>query len=156
MATSPAMAYWVSGMRIPPFVSAPERVCQPRTGSTMPRCPTLWAASSDPDNSRRTSRTSTRTLDLALPAGQRPGCSICCREPAHIARCGRPSPGGSSVQNDAARDRKSWSLLFGHRDWTGGPECAVIEVADGGRDADRWLAWDPQIGQHVVAGSDNE
>lgn len=100
MATSPAMAYWVSGMRIPPFVSATERVCQPRTGSMMLRCPTLWAASSDPDDSRRTSRRSTRTLDLALPAGQRRGLQhLLSRARAHIARSALVLPRAPTAQN---------------------------------------------------------
>jgi hypothetical protein len=49
-----------------------------------------------------------------------------------IARLGRLPPARSPLQNTGARDRQLWSLRFGHRDWIARPECAAIEVADGG------------------------
>jgi hypothetical protein len=85
MAASPAMAYNVSGIRMPPRVRATKRVCQPRARfdcAPVPDAPRCIIRPRGVGTGVLQERTKCRIV--RYPDGAA-GCRACYREPAHIA-----------------------------------------------------------------------
>ena len=118
------------GMRIPPFVIATKRVCQPHTGSTTPRCPPLGAASSDPEDSATDVPVVAHKCQIVPYRASAAGCRACCSEPAHIARTGRPLPAWTA--STERRDARSADLA----------RCTVaVQHVCGARSSAQYAAW---------------